>query len=109
MIESGIVKSISIYDELDEYFNLEDNGWLGSDIAHSIKLNQSLVLWLFGDTFIGKKMGDRRSNDWTFINNSIVLMQMENNIINYQILNWMKGNKMQLIYLKVYILNTFYF
>ena len=80
MIESGIVKSISIYDELNEYFNLEENGWLGSDVAQSIKLNQSLVLWLFGDTFIGKKMGNRRSNDCTFINNSIGLMQLENNL-----------------------------
>ena len=80
MIDSGIVKSVSIYDELDEYFNLEENGWLGSDVAHSIKLNQSQVLWLFGDTFIGKKMEDRRSDDWTFINNSIGLMRLENNI-----------------------------
>ncbi|MBH11068.1 MAG: hypothetical protein CMG74_12110 [Candidatus Marinimicrobia bacterium] len=79
MTQSKIVKSIKIYDQLDAYFDLEDNGWLGSDVAHSIKINQNLVLWLFGDTFIGKKMRDRRGNDWTFINNSIGLMKLKNN------------------------------
>ena len=74
-----MVKSVLIYDGLDDYFDLEENGWLGSDVAHSIKLNRNQVLWLFGDTFIGKKMGDRRGNDWKFINNSIGLMKLKNN------------------------------
>ena len=46
------IGSVSIYKKLDNFFNLEDDGWLGSDVAHSIKLNKDVVLWLFGDTFV---------------------------------------------------------
>ena len=74
------IGSVSIYKKLDNFFNLEDDGWLGSDVAHSIKLNKDIVLWLFGDTFVGRKFKNSRGSKWSFINNSIGIMNLENGL-----------------------------
>ena len=31
-----------------------DQGWTGGDGAYSVELSDGLILWLFGDTWIGK-------------------------------------------------------
>ncbi|MFW6027505.1 MAG: DUF4185 domain-containing protein [bacterium] len=47
-------------------------GWLGGDAAWSVNLPEGRVLWLFGDTFIGRAdVEDRRRA--AFISNSIAL------------------------------------
>jgi hypothetical protein len=48
------------------------NGWIGSDAAYSVPLNQRATLWLFGDTLVGQvRDGNRR--DAKMINNSIAI------------------------------------
>lgn len=47
-------------------------GWLGSDAAWSIPLDENRILWLFGDTLLGKTNGNRRGLDH-FINNTIAI------------------------------------
>ena len=40
-------------DDLTQIFNPQEKGWLGGDVATSIKLNESRYVWIFGDTLIG--------------------------------------------------------
>ena len=53
------------------YFPLKD-GWLGGDAAYSVPLSDGRMLWLFGDTFIGRP-GARDRKDATLVGNSIAL------------------------------------
>jgi hypothetical protein len=55
---------------MDDYF-LQKEGFAGGDGIYSIPLNNQRVLWLFGDTFVGKidKTGKRRA--CAFIHNSV--------------------------------------
>lgn len=59
--------------QLDSLFMAEDNGWLGSDVGHSIVLSDTSTLWLFGDTFLGKVIDDRRIVKGFHINSSVAL------------------------------------
>jgi hypothetical protein len=49
-----------------------DNGWTGADGAYSVELSDGSILWLFGDTWIGK-IQDGRHVDSVLVNNSIAL------------------------------------
>ena len=52
----------------------KDARWLGGDGASSVDLGNERVLWLFGDSFIGR--GESRNRDDAFIvRNSIALQQ----------------------------------
>lgn len=46
-------------------------GWLGADDAYSIPLGANKSLWLFGDTFVGNKTTEQRSQAKTMARNSI--------------------------------------
>ena len=49
-----------------------DKGWTGADGAYSVELSDGLILWLFGDTWIGKIRDDRHV-DSVLVKNSIAL------------------------------------
>ncbi|MFT5460469.1 MAG: hypothetical protein ACI9K2_006988 [Myxococcota bacterium] len=67
------VVSIARDPVLDRAFSIEDEGWLGSDIAHSVPIAPDRSVWLFGDTFWGTSTGDARDGGWRFENGSIAL------------------------------------
>ena len=46
------------------------NGWTGADAAFSIPLSTNRVLWLFGDTWVGRVIDGKR-RETTMINNTI--------------------------------------
>jgi hypothetical protein len=46
-------------------------GWLGADDAYSVPLGPHKSLWLFGDTFVGNKTTELRSQSKTMVRNSI--------------------------------------
>jgi Domain of unknown function (DUF4185) len=57
--------------QFDALFARND-GWTGADGAYSVELSDGLILWLFGDTWIGK-IRDGRHVDSVLVNNSIAL------------------------------------
>lgn len=46
--------------------------WLGGDAAYSVGLSQDRILWLFGDSFVAEKIGQRRA-ETRFARNSIAI------------------------------------
>jgi|WetSurMetagenome_2_1015567.scaffolds.fasta_scaffold00002_227 hypothetical protein len=67
--------SISYNIETGEgYSNLfkRSDGWTGGDIASSIPVSDSLVFWLFGDSWIGPVVENRHFNS-TMINNVVAV------------------------------------
>jgi hypothetical protein len=56
------------------------DGWLGADAAYSIALNDSTVLWLFGDTFWNDLPEPTRNFSHYFISNSIALTTLRGSI-----------------------------
>lgn len=52
---------------------LETNGWIGSDVVHSIEVSTTQSVWLFGDTLIGQIQNGARQPGFAFINNSIAI------------------------------------
>lgn len=59
--------------EYDALFTREQ-GWTGGDSASSLALGGGKVLWLFGDTWIGK-VRDGKHQDATLVNNTIALQE----------------------------------
>ncbi len=57
--------------EYDRLFQRQD-GWTGSDVASSIPLGQDRVLWLFGDTWIGKIRGGKHV-DAALVSNTVAV------------------------------------
>ena len=51
-----------------------DERWLAGDDAYSIQLDDVRRLWLFGDTFVARRVGGGR-DDAHFIHNSIAIQQ----------------------------------
>jgi hypothetical protein len=51
-----------------------EEGWTGSDIAFSLPLLDGRILWLFGDTWIGK-IRQGRHTDATMVSNTIGIQQ----------------------------------
>ncbi|MCS7263577.1 MAG: hypothetical protein NZ805_01950 [Armatimonadetes bacterium] len=41
---------------------MPSEGWIGSDCAYSVPLNQNTLLWLYDDTFIGSIKDGKRTN-----------------------------------------------
>jgi len=60
----------SIYDKL---FQANESGWLGADAATSVVLDEKRTLWLFGDTFLGEVIDDKRVPNRFYINNTIAI------------------------------------
>lgn len=49
-----------------------DRGWIGADAVYSAALGPDRIIWLFGDTFIGK-VEDGRRLDASIVNNSVAI------------------------------------
>lgn len=60
---------------LPAWYNLfnNTNGWIGADIASSIPLDSAHVLWLYGDTWWGSIVNNKRVNATITANNSIAI------------------------------------
>ena len=75
MINSSLeILSINKYTAFDNLFDNQSEGWIGSDVCHSIDLKKNRILFLFGDTIIGKTHKNERLKDFKMINNAIGLM-----------------------------------
>ena len=61
-----VSEKIPAYDRLFH----RSSGWIGADADYSVSLGKNRVLWLFGDTFLGK-VRDGRRVPVAMINNSI--------------------------------------
>ena len=70
------IKSIKRYEPLNRFFDNQSDGWIGSDVCHSIDLGNEKILYLFGDTLIGKSFNQIRSKDFNMINNSVGIMTL---------------------------------
>ena len=70
-IYEGIRFRVKIDTDYDELFT-RTKGWTGGDIAHTVPLSDSMTLWLFGDTWIGKVKNNRHVNS-KMISNSVAI------------------------------------
>lgn len=48
------------------------SGWTGADGAYSVAISDDIILWLFGDTWVGEVQNGRHVNA-DLINNSIAI------------------------------------
>ncbi len=62
------VEALPAYDAAFE----RPSGWTGGDGAHTVALDRGRVLWLFGDTFIGRVQDGRRVGS-QLVNNSVAV------------------------------------
>jgi hypothetical protein len=67
---------VEVYPQYEKLFD-NQNGWTGADGAYSVALEDDVILWLFGDTWIGRIRGDRHV-DAVIVNNSIALQRGKN-------------------------------
>jgi hypothetical protein len=65
--------SVEVLPEYEALFQ-NQKGWTGADGAYSIMLSNETILWLFGDTWVGRVKGGRHI-DATIVNNSIALQR----------------------------------
>lgn len=66
------LESVAVDPLFDKFLYMQEKGWLGSDVAHSIPLSGSKILWLFGDTFYGEfKDVIRTKRNHPMINNCV--------------------------------------
>jgi len=72
------IKSVKKFSSFNFLFRNRKKGWIGSDVCHSIILNPNKVLYLFGDTLIGKTKNNTRLPGFQMINNSIGILNIEN-------------------------------
>lgn len=68
--------SVGIDPVYAEMLTPQSEGWLGSDVAHSIPLTAEKNLWLFADTFIGTVTNNKRDVGAAFINSSIGIQDL---------------------------------
>jgi hypothetical protein len=64
---------VEVAEDYNRLFYRED-GWTGSDIAFSLPLQDGRILWLFGDSWIGK-IREGRHTDSTMVNNTIGIQE----------------------------------
>jgi hypothetical protein len=70
------------------------SGWTGADGAYSIELPDNKVLWLYGDTWVGK-IHNNKHVDAVLINNSIAIQNNKNPVdasINFFFSQTSEGN-----------------
>lgn len=65
------IATVSSYRPLQDRL-ANKNGWIGSDAAYSVSLSPDRSLWLFGDTFVGKVVDNKRVKP-VMINNSLAI------------------------------------
>lgn len=73
---SVTIENIKPYPELDSLFRRSSGGWIGADGAYSIPLSTTKTIWTFGDTWIGRIDGNRRSANCAMINNSAAIQSI---------------------------------
>lgn len=66
-----VAQNGTAWPEADKLFRT-DPRWLGSDAAFSIDLGDNHVLWLFGDTFVARRIGDSRKQA-AFVRNTVAI------------------------------------
>ena len=71
----GLV-SVAIDESLSGMLAAQLVGWLGSDVAKSVRLDENRLVWFFGDTFIGAIVDGKRQAGARFINNSIAIQDL---------------------------------
>jgi hypothetical protein len=74
-ISFGINEGIKFRVRIDTDYNAlftRTKGWTGGDIAHTVPLSDSMTLWLFGDSWIGKVKNNRHVNS-KMIANSVAI------------------------------------
>jgi len=71
--DTGLSFAVEIAEDYNRLFYRED-GWTGSDIAFSLPLLDGRILWLFGDTWIGK-IRQGRHTDSNMVSNTIGIQQ----------------------------------
>jgi hypothetical protein len=72
---SDIKEELKFHVVIDNDFNAlftTKHGWTGADIANAIPLSDSLTLWLFGGTWIGKIKNNKHINS-TIISNAVAI------------------------------------
>lgn len=62
---------VGVDDAYDRMFTRSE-GWTGGDIASTVPLSESLTLWLFGDSWVGRVFEDRHVQA-EMINNAVAL------------------------------------
>ena len=62
------VETIPAYEELFS----NRRGWIGADAVYSVAVAPDRIIWLFGDTFVGRIEGGRRV-DTVIVNNSVAV------------------------------------
>lgn len=70
---AGLSFVVEVEEDYNRLFYRED-GWTGSDIAFSLSLLDGRILWLFGDTWIGK-IREGRHTDSNMVSNTIGIQQ----------------------------------
>lgn len=58
-------------------FTRYDNGWTASDATYSMPLPDGKIMWMFGDTFLGKVRADRSRANGALIRNTIVIQNQD--------------------------------
>ena len=72
---SSTVESISatvVDDDWNRVFTRQ-SGWTGADVAGSAEIGNGRVLWMFGDTWIGRVVDGRHAAGSHLVNNSIAV------------------------------------
>jgi len=74
LFSAGCRKTTFIVETDEAYNNLFDrtDGWSGGDVACSAPLSDSVILWLFGDSWIGPVVQNRHYNS-QMINNVVAI------------------------------------
>jgi hypothetical protein len=68
-------EALTVYEDCryNLLFTRYGNGWTGADATYSIGLPDDRILWLFGDTFLGKVNTDRTRSNAPFVRNTAVM------------------------------------
>ena len=67
----ALAQAAASWPEADKLFH-SDPRWLGADAAFSADLGSGRVLWMFGDTFVARWLGDTRKQA-AFVRNTVAI------------------------------------
>ena len=68
-----IQTSVEPLPEFEKPFQKNKQGWVGGDLAFSMALEKNRILWLFGDSFIQRKIAQRSRVDSEILSNSVAI------------------------------------
>lgn len=75
--QSYEVKKVVVDKEKNQWFMPQEAGWLAGDVAHSIQLDSSRILWIFGDTWPGTFTDGELNPEPLYIHNSIAIQSID--------------------------------